>query len=401
MYCKHCGREIADDSKFCQHCGGKLDNNVEVIKGDAPIDKIVSKMFSNINKKYLYAYAIWVVLNIILLCYGSGQSYATQQFYPFTYWGFELDYYDSTEFITYVILIPLLVLYYIQYWHEPLKRKIKSIKSKNGNNATSCHNTEKSKISKLEAVLEEPSEITDNTVNHNEKTEDFRGNQSEGVNDDPSLSLKSDYKQDRIQSEPIINGEQNIINETELQETNESEKITEEGEKGENNEKNKESKKIDGCITIFLIAFVLLFSHFFIIPMAKLYMRQRMNHQIEASGVYGAGLDRAEPIMVKIRKEAHSSLGMFGKLKKTSYGLGTIILEFEKDDYHNFPKGNSSKVFVLSEIQTMPTSMKNVMKEIVEEDFSLSIEIHPSETSMSRYTRVNLSPYELGKVLNR
>ena len=129
MYCKHCGREIADDSKFCQHCGGKLDNNVEVIKGDAPIDKIVSKMFSNINKKYLYAYAIWVVLNIILLCYGSGQSYATQQFYPFTYWGFELDYYDSTEFITYVILIPLLVLYYIQYWHEPLKRKIKSIKS--------------------------------------------------------------------------------------------------------------------------------------------------------------------------------------------------------------------------------------------------------------------------------
>lgn len=24
MYCKHCGKEIADDSKFCQHCGGKL-----------------------------------------------------------------------------------------------------------------------------------------------------------------------------------------------------------------------------------------------------------------------------------------------------------------------------------------------------------------------------------------
>ena len=23
MYCKHCGKVIADDSKFCQHCGGK------------------------------------------------------------------------------------------------------------------------------------------------------------------------------------------------------------------------------------------------------------------------------------------------------------------------------------------------------------------------------------------
>ena len=22
MYCKHCGKEIADDAKFCQHCGG-------------------------------------------------------------------------------------------------------------------------------------------------------------------------------------------------------------------------------------------------------------------------------------------------------------------------------------------------------------------------------------------
>ena len=25
MYCKHCGKEIADDSRFCQHCGRNLD----------------------------------------------------------------------------------------------------------------------------------------------------------------------------------------------------------------------------------------------------------------------------------------------------------------------------------------------------------------------------------------
>ena len=129
MYCKHCGKEIADDSKFCQHCGGKLENDVEVIKEDAPIDKIVSKMFSNINRKYLYAYVIWAILNIIFLCYGK-QHFPHEWFYPFTDKGFELEYYDSTEFLTYVILIPLLVLYYIQYWHEPLKRKIKEIKTK-------------------------------------------------------------------------------------------------------------------------------------------------------------------------------------------------------------------------------------------------------------------------------
>lgn len=26
MYCKHCGKEITEDSKFCRHCGGKLDD---------------------------------------------------------------------------------------------------------------------------------------------------------------------------------------------------------------------------------------------------------------------------------------------------------------------------------------------------------------------------------------
>ena len=27
MYCKHCGKEIADDSKYCQHCGKSLEVN--------------------------------------------------------------------------------------------------------------------------------------------------------------------------------------------------------------------------------------------------------------------------------------------------------------------------------------------------------------------------------------
>lgn len=28
MYCKHCGKEIADDSKFCQYCGGRIDTPI-------------------------------------------------------------------------------------------------------------------------------------------------------------------------------------------------------------------------------------------------------------------------------------------------------------------------------------------------------------------------------------
>ena len=26
MYCKHCGKEIADNSVFCKYCGGKTDD---------------------------------------------------------------------------------------------------------------------------------------------------------------------------------------------------------------------------------------------------------------------------------------------------------------------------------------------------------------------------------------
>lgn len=32
MYCKHCGKQIADDSTFCQYCGGKLDNSTTGLK---------------------------------------------------------------------------------------------------------------------------------------------------------------------------------------------------------------------------------------------------------------------------------------------------------------------------------------------------------------------------------
>lgn len=33
MYCKHCGKEIADDSKFCQHCGKAQNGKIAYFKG--------------------------------------------------------------------------------------------------------------------------------------------------------------------------------------------------------------------------------------------------------------------------------------------------------------------------------------------------------------------------------
>lgn len=173
----------------------------------------------------------------------------------------------------------------------------------------------------------------------------------------------------------------------------------EEKQKETTKESQPPKKKI-GCFTICLILATIVVTNWFIRPMAKLHMRQRMNHQVEASGVYGAGLDRAEPIMDKLRKETPSALGFLGELQKVSYGIGTIIMEFKKADYENSPSGNAARQYVIAEIQAMPNSLKKVMREIVEEDFSLSIEIRPYETTTSGYTLVNLSPYELGKALN-
>lgn len=40
MYCKHCGKQIADDSSFCQNCGGKVDAVVkEPISGKETVEE--------------------------------------------------------------------------------------------------------------------------------------------------------------------------------------------------------------------------------------------------------------------------------------------------------------------------------------------------------------------------
>ena len=52
MYCKHCGKEIADDSKFCQYCGKSLESNTinyfESIKSFISSNKKIVKIFIGI-----------------------------------------------------------------------------------------------------------------------------------------------------------------------------------------------------------------------------------------------------------------------------------------------------------------------------------------------------------------
>lgn len=34
MFCKNCGKEIANDAKFCEHCGCKLDGDDSTLAED-------------------------------------------------------------------------------------------------------------------------------------------------------------------------------------------------------------------------------------------------------------------------------------------------------------------------------------------------------------------------------
>ena len=107
MYCKHCGKEITSDSKFCSHCGKSQDNTNNTLT----------------NKPIWIVYLIWAVSNLYLLM-GEKDSDASDYFVPFSdsVMQWDKNYYDFSEFITYVFLLPFIcyVIYviYRRYTHE-------------------------------------------------------------------------------------------------------------------------------------------------------------------------------------------------------------------------------------------------------------------------------------------
>ena len=105
MYCKHCGKEIADDSVFCQYCGGNLQEQQK----KKPNGSILNR-FQSLSKGWqitIMAYVVWFLLCLCLWLAGV--------------W---YDWFDDrdgwiTEIIT-VLLIPLLALF-IWYYFARMK----------------------------------------------------------------------------------------------------------------------------------------------------------------------------------------------------------------------------------------------------------------------------------------
>lgn len=120
MYCKHCGKQIADDSKFCQHCGGCQEDTTTTssteVKSDSPKQEKVIEIptikanFSDKTKWWIIGCGIWVVINLYWLLAGEKSYNANEYFQPFSKKIDSSDsYYDITEFIVYVIGLPFII----------------------------------------------------------------------------------------------------------------------------------------------------------------------------------------------------------------------------------------------------------------------------------------------------
>ena len=81
MYCKYCGKEIADDSKYCSNCGKALNGSLTT-ELRSKCHGIWSKLLE--NKKLSYIYSLWLTLNFALLLLGNNDVDYTpaHYFYP-------------------------------------------------------------------------------------------------------------------------------------------------------------------------------------------------------------------------------------------------------------------------------------------------------------------------------
>ena len=109
MYCKFCGKEIDNNSRFCSSCGA-LQNSSQTSFLNQPnvipyTHQKIKEIFGfKISKKIVGFYLLWVLMNFVFLI--INWDYGNQR----DFWPFErrssFNDYDLTEFLIYTI-VPL------------------------------------------------------------------------------------------------------------------------------------------------------------------------------------------------------------------------------------------------------------------------------------------------------
>lgn len=135
MYCKNCGKQISDDSKFCQYCGEKQNTNEKLIiekkSENQPRERTknvknlsyTTNKLSNVTKYLLCGYGLWFVMHLYFLFAGDKSYSSAEYFQPFSEkLDSKMSYYDISEFIVYTIGAPLLLWgYYMYITHDSSK----------------------------------------------------------------------------------------------------------------------------------------------------------------------------------------------------------------------------------------------------------------------------------------
>jgi hypothetical protein len=127
MYCKHCGQQIDENSKYCSYCGILQKAQIEspflqFNVNQSTMQKPETVFSVRVSKKIIGFYLIWFLFHFILLLTNWKTSDANEHFYPFSKYGDIRDY-DLTEFLFYT-LIPLIALVIFNLFKKPRGNKI-------------------------------------------------------------------------------------------------------------------------------------------------------------------------------------------------------------------------------------------------------------------------------------
>lgn len=118
MYCKHCGKEIDDNSSFCKYCG----------KSQESKSNRESKKFIPIIGWAVYV--IWAIINLCLLINENKSVDAINYLFPYhtsytkEYWGW---FYDITDIIVYVFIIPVIIYIVLRRYGNRIKKSIGTV----------------------------------------------------------------------------------------------------------------------------------------------------------------------------------------------------------------------------------------------------------------------------------
>jgi hypothetical protein len=134
MFCKNCGQQISDNSRYCIHCGTLQKNSHTHINQQHFVNQQLIKKFENIiginnSKKVVGFYLIWFLIHLILLLLNwNTNNYANERFWPFSA-PFELEYYDFSEFILYTI-VPIILLVIVNLFLDTKESKAETVNLK-------------------------------------------------------------------------------------------------------------------------------------------------------------------------------------------------------------------------------------------------------------------------------